>query len=62
MLTRRSAGRTLPQRRFLVLISLRGPVDSRAIVRLEVLSQLKSPVTSQGINSATLRRVAHCLN
>jgi hypothetical protein len=40
------AGRPLPPGRFLVLISVRGWVDSRPIVRLEGLGQLKNPVTS----------------
>jgi hypothetical protein len=51
------AGRHLPPRRFLVLISLRGLVDPRAIVLLEGLGQLKiSP--SSGPEFATFRVVA----
>jgi hypothetical protein len=40
------AGRPLPPRRLLVLISGRGRVDPGAIVRLEGLRQLKNPITS----------------
>jgi hypothetical protein len=43
------AGHLIPQGRFLVLISVRGCVDPRAIVRLEKLGQLKNPMTSPGI-------------
>jgi hypothetical protein len=41
------AGRFLPPGRFLVLISVRGCVEPRAIVRLEGLGKLKNPVTSR---------------
>jgi hypothetical protein len=56
------AGRHLPLGRFLVLISVSGWVDPRAIVRLEGLGQLKNPVTSSGIDPVTFHLVAWCLN
>jgi hypothetical protein len=41
--------------RFLVIISDRGCVDPRAIVRLEGLDQLKNPITSSsGFEPATI--------
>jgi hypothetical protein len=40
------AGRYLPPERFLVLISVRGWVDPRAIVRLEELGKLKKSTSS----------------
>jgi hypothetical protein len=48
--------------RFLVFIYVRGWVDSRATVRLERLGKLKNPVTSSGIERATIQLVAQCLN
>jgi hypothetical protein len=55
-------GRPLPPGRFVVLISVRGYVDPRAIVRLEGLGQLKNPIASSGIGPATFRLVAQGLN
>jgi hypothetical protein len=50
---------SLPPGRFLVLISVEGWVDPRAIVRLEGLGQLKNPMTSSGIEPATFQA---CIN
>jgi hypothetical protein len=52
------AGRPLPPGRILVLISVRGWVDRRAIVWLEGLVELKNLMTSSGIETATFRLVA----
>jgi hypothetical protein len=48
------AGRPLPPGRFLVFISLRGWVDPRSIMQLEVLCQLKYLITSSGIEPSNL--------
>jgi hypothetical protein len=57
-----SVGRPLPPGRFLVLISIRGCINPRAIMRLERLGKLKNQMTSSEIEPATFYAVPQAYN
>jgi hypothetical protein len=58
----RNAGRPLAPSTFLVLILVRGSVNHRITVQLQELGKWKIIMTSLGIERATCRFVAKCVN
>jgi len=60
MLSALGTGRLHPQEVFMVLISVRGWVDSRDVVRPEGLCQWTFSMTPPGIEPATSRLVMQC--
>jgi hypothetical protein len=54
-------GRRLPPGRFLVLFSVGGRADSRVIMRLERLDQLKNPVTASGTKPKASYYIRVCI-
>ena len=55
-------GHLYPQETFLVLISVRGWVDPRVIVRPEELCQWRNPIIILGIEPSTFRLGAQCFH
>ena len=55
-------GRLYSQKTSLILISIRGFVDTEVVVRPEGLSEGKIPVSSWEIEPATFRHVAKCFD
>jgi hypothetical protein len=54
--------RTLPPKGFVVLISVTDRISPRATMQLKGLDQMINSAISSGIEPATFRLVAQCLN